>query len=194
MSPISPFEVFQEWYQEVLATPSITEPAAMVLATADQRGHPSARVVLLREFDERGLVFYTNYQSRKGSELLANPQASLCFYWMELHKQVRVEGTVLQVSSEEADAYFAKRPRGSQIGAWASLQSSPLSETEILKQRIQEYTEKFSGKDILRPPHWSGFRIVPHYWEFWQEGQFRLHSRTIYCKNDAGWEQSFLYP
>lgn len=180
-------------YQKV-ANPDLPETTAVTLATATRDGHPSARVVLLKGFDEHGFVFYTNLGSRKAEELKANPLAALCFYWPSIHHQVRIEGRVEQVSDQDADAYFATRPRGSQIGAWASFQSSTLENRRELEARFQEYEKKFAGQEVARPPFWSGFRLLPELIEFWKGRENRLHERTLYIRQKNGWKVSLLYP
>src|SRR5262249_50398351 len=150
-------------------------------------GKPSARIVLLKAFDERGFVFYTNLESRKSREIKANPFAALCFYWMPLDLQVRIEGKIEQVSDAEADAYFATRPRESQIGAWSSLQSRPLDSRDSLVKAVAENTKRFEGKPVPCPPHWSGWRVVPEKIEFWQQGTARLHEREVFMRDGDGW-------
>jgi len=172
------------------------EPTAMTVATVGRDGRPAARTVLLKGFDERGFVFYTNFSSRKGRQLAANPQAALLFHWRHLGKgvQVKIEGTVEPVSAEEADAYFASRPRGSQIGAWASLQSQPLASREQFDARVADYEKQYADMPVPRPPHWSGFRVVPERIEFWYGAQFRLHERQCYERSNGVWSQVMLYP
>jgi pyridoxamine 5'-phosphate oxidase len=172
------------------------EPTAMTVATVGRDGRPAARTVLLKGFDERGFVFYTNFSSRKGRQLAANPQAALLFHWRHLREgvQVKIEGTVEPVSAEEADAYFASRPRGSQIGAWASLQSQPLASREQFDVRYADYEKQYEGVPVPRPPHWSGFRVVPERIEFWYGAQFRLHERQCYERSNGVWSQVMLYP
>ena len=172
------------------------EPTAMTVATVGRDGRPAARTVLLKAFDERGFVFFTNFSSRKGRQLAANPQAALLFHWKHLREgvQVKVEGTVEPVSAAEADAYFASRPRGSQIGAWASLQSQPLASRELFDRRVADVEKRYEGQDVPRPPHWSGFRLVPERIEFWYGAQFRLHERQCYERIDGAWTQAMLYP
>ncbi|MFY2763055.1 pyridoxamine 5'-phosphate oxidase [Arenimonas sp. MALMAid1274] len=172
------------------------EPTAMTVATADAQGRPSARTVLLKAFDERGFVFYTNFDSRKGRQLAANPQAALLFLWKTLRDQVqvKVEGTVEPVTVAEADDYFASRPRPSQIGAWASLQSQTLEARETFEARIDAFEKKFEGGPVPRPPHWSGFRVVPERIEFWYGARYRLHERQSYERVDGQWRQRMLYP
>ena len=172
------------------------EPTAMTLATADAQGRPAARTVLLKAFDARGFVFYTNYESRKGRQLTENPQAALLFLWKTLREQVQVkiEGTVEPVSLAEADEYFASRPRPSQIGAWASIQSQTLDSRDTFEARITAFEKKFEGVEVPRPPHWSGFRVVPERIEFWYGARFRLHERHHYQRVDGQWTKRMLYP
>ncbi len=184
---------FKELLAEVQKT-SLKEPMAMTLATADAEGRPSARTVLLRGVDERGFVFYTNLESRKGRQLAANAQAALCFHWDPLARQVHVEGAVERVSDAEADAYWATRPRDSQIGAWASQQSRPLDGRLTLMARVAQYAAKFAIGPVPRPPHWSGFRVKPRRIEFWTSRPFRLHDREVYEQTEQGWVLSRLYP
>jgi pyridoxamine 5'-phosphate oxidase len=188
--PIRLFTTLYELYRQQ----AVAESSAMVLATASPEGKPSARMVLLKDFDAGGFVFYTNLSSRKARELNANPHAALCFYWEPIDYQVRVAGTVKQVPDPEADAYFAKRPRSSQIGAWASRQSSVLTSRLALKQRFRDYEMRFAGQDVPRPDFWSGFRLVPDIIEFWKRQDNRLHDRTQYQKTEAGWSVQYLYP
>lgn len=172
------------------------EPTAMTVATCDAAGRPSARTVLLKEFDERGFVFYTNFNSRKGQQLQANPQAALLFLWKTLRYQVqaKIEGAVQAVSAAEADAYFASRPRASQIGAWASLQSETLDSRATLDARIADLEREFEGREVARPPHWSGFRVVPDTIGFWYGVPARLHDRHRYERIDGAWTKRLLYP
>jgi pyridoxamine 5'-phosphate oxidase len=172
------------------------EPTAMTVATVGADGRPAARTVLLKTVDERGFVFFTNFNSRKGKHLAANPQAALLFHWKHLQEgvQVKIEGTVEPVSAAEADDYFAVRPRGSQIGAWASLQSQTLASRELFEQRVAEVEKQYEGIDVPRPPHWSGFRVVPERIEFWYGARFRLHERQCYARVDGVWTQTMLYP
>ncbi len=172
------------------------EPTAMTVATADADGRPSARTVLLKAFDERGFVFYTNFDSRKGRQLTANPHAALLFLWKTLRDQVQVkiEGVVEPVTLAEADAYFASRPRPSQLGAWASLQSQTLPSREVFEARFDAFEKKFADGEVPRPPHWSGFRVVPEMIEFWYGAKYRLHDRRHYERIGGAWSQRLLYP
>jgi len=177
-------------------TPQIAEPTGMILSTVGENGRPSSRVVLLKGADEDGLVFYTNLQSRKGREALAHPRVALLFWWHPLETQVRFEGAIHQISDEEADAYFATRPRGSQLGAWASEQSRPLESRDQLEARLAELTEKFEGMPVPRPPHWSGLRVRPLSIEFWKSRANRLHERHLYTREKPGapWSFALLNP
>lgn len=194
MTIANPFTLFTQWYNEAL-TLNVNEPTAMILATSNKQGAPSSRVILLKKYDERGFCFFTNFQSRKGSELLENPQAALCFYWDSLGKQIRIEGNVEQVSDQEADDYFATRRRESQIGAWASKQSQPMASRNEFEARIDHVTTQYQNNtSIPRPPHWSGFRLVPKRIEFWENREFRLHVRTVYERQNNDWIITTLYP
>ncbi len=190
----SPFAQFAAWMTEAEKT-EINDPNAMIVATATPDGRPSARAILLKGVDDRGFVFYTNKESRKGNELTANPSVFLLFYWKSLHRQVRIEGTVEHVTDAEADAYYATRARISRLGAWASIQSRPLPERAVLEQRLADAERRYPDEEVPRPEYWSGYRVVPALFEFWQDMPFRLHDRTVYRrgKNDA-WEQSKLFP
>ena len=172
------------------------EPTAMTLATVGKGGRPAARTVVLKGLDARGFVFFTNFDSRKGRQLAGNPQAALLFHWKMIREgvQVKVEGTVEPVTAAEADAYFATRPRASQIGAWASLQSQPLPSREVFEQRIAVMEQRFEGVEVPRPPHWSGFRVVPEMVEFWYGARYRLHERHRHERVDGAWRQQMLYP
>lgn len=194
--PTDPIVHFRALLDEVkrLDRACVPEPTAMTLATVDDAGRPSARIVLLKDVDERGFVFYTNYESRKGAELLAHPWAALCFHWQPLERQVRVEGRVEQVSAAEADAYFASRHRMSRIGAWASRQSATLDSDATLEARVHEVEARFGDGDVPRPPHWSGFRVVPSRIEFWRGRPYRLHERLLYERMNGAWQVRRLFP
>ena len=172
----------------------VNDPNAMCLATCTPDGRPSARMVLLKGVDDRGFVFYTNLESRKGGELAANPQAALCFHWKSLARSVRVEGAVEPVSDAEADAYYQSRSRGSRIGAWASRQSRPLDGRFALEKAVAEYTLKFGVSEVPRPAHWSGLRVLPRRMEFWRDMPFRLHERRVFKAAAGGWETEALFP
>lgn len=191
--PINPMLLFSEWLGEAQKL-GLQEPAAATFATATKNGIPSARILLLKHFDEKGFCFFTNLSSRKGKEIHENPHAAICFFWDGLLRQVRIEGTVEHVSEKEADDYFAKRERGSQIGAWASKQSHIMENEKDLPARIKEIATQFEAQVIPRPPFWSGLRIVPKNIEFWQNGEFRLNTRILYTKTKSGWKIDRLYP
>ena len=176
------------------ATSHQVDTAPVALASADAKGRPSVRMVLLRGADERGFVFYTNYASRKGRELTENPHAALCFHWPALDEQIRIEGTVERLPDDESDAYFASRPRGSQLGAWASKQSDVLTAREALEEEYRETERRFDGLPVPRPPFWGGFRLSPSRIEFWYGRPDRLHDRLVYTKATAGWKIERLYP
>ena len=197
LAPIAePFLRFQDLLEQARAVgaPALPEPTAFALATVGADGQPSVRILLLKGVDERGFVFYTNHESRKATELLAHPRAAMCFHWQPLERQIRVEGTTRVVSPEEADAYFASRARGSQLGAWASLQSRPIASPGDLEARVAEMEARFAGGPVPRPPHWSGFRLVPHRIEFWRGMPSRLHERDVYHREAEGWRRETLYP
>ena len=188
-----PLAQFARWFDEALAA-GLPEPNAMTLATATLDGRPSARVVLLKGFDARGFVFFTNRHSRKGRELAANPYAALAFFWPELERQVRVEGAVAPTGDEESDAYFASRPLASRLGAWASSQSEVIAGREVLDRAVEELAARFGG-EVPRPPHWGGYRLSPEAVEFWQGRPSRLHDRLRYARRpDGGWRRERLAP
>ena len=188
-----PYLIFAEWMAEATAS-EINDPNAMCLATCTPEGRPSARMVLLKGQDSRGFVFYTNLESRKGRELAANPFAALCFHWKTLARSIRIEGAIESVTDAEADAYYASRSRGSRIGAWASRQSRELEGRWALEKAVAEYTVKFGLGDIPRPPHWSGFRLLPDRIEFWRDMNFRLHERRVFLPVSGTWKLQTLYP
>jgi pyridoxamine 5'-phosphate oxidase len=188
-----PFALFAEWLADA-AKSELNDPNALALATVDADGLPDVRMVLLKGVDDRGFVFFTNFESAKGREILGSMKAAMCFHWKSLRRQVRVRGPVEIVSDEEADAYFASRPRGSRIGAWASKQSRPLESRFALEKAVAEYTARHVIGEIPRPPYWSGFRIVPSQIEFWHDRPFRLHDRVVFSRAGDGWEKARLYP
>ncbi len=189
----SPIALFRTWLEEAGKTEP-NDANAMTLATVDGAGRPSARMVLLKDVDARGFVFYTNLDSRKGGQLAENPVAALCFHWKSLKRQVRVEGAVEPVTPAEADAYFASRARGSQLGAWASKQSRPLSGRAELLGQVAAVTARYGLAAVPRPPHWSGFRVIPDRIEFWRDQPFRLHDRLVYHRQGQDWRTERLYP
>ena len=188
-----PIEVFREWLAEAEASEP-NDPTAMALATVDGTGNPSVRMVLLKGLDQRGFAFYTNFESRKGEELLAQPRAALCFHWKSLRKQVRVEGPVEIVSDAEADAYFRSRARVSQIGAAVSDQSRPLDSRATLEAKVAGMEALLDGAEVPRPPNWSGFRLIPNRIEFWKDGAYRLHDRILFTRQGMDWTTERLYP
>jgi pyridoxamine 5'-phosphate oxidase len=190
-----PFKLFGEWLKEAEAS-EVNDPNAVALATVDEDGLPNVRMVLLKGFDSNGFVFYTNFESRKGQEILGQKKAAMCFHWKTLRRQVRLRGPVEIVSDEEADAYFKTRARGSRIGAWASKQSRPLESRFALEKAVAEYTARYAIGEIPRPPYWSGFRIRPVSIEFWKDQKFRLHDRIEFRRQtpDGEWEKVRMYP
>jgi pyridoxamine 5'-phosphate oxidase len=193
MAETDPFTLFDDWF----AAARVEEPfdaTAMAVATADRSGCPSVRMVLLKHVDSRGFVFYTNLESPKSNDLIANPRAELCFHWAKLERQVRVHGAVEPVSVEEADAYFASRPRLSQIGAWASRQTQPIAGRFVLEQAVAAQGLKFGVGTVPRPPFWSGWRVVPQQIEFWQQRAFRHHDRRRFIREDKRWRMEWLFP
>jgi len=189
-----PIEQFDKWFNEALAA-NLHEPNAVTLATATRDGRPSARVVLLKGYDDRGFVFYTSYDGRKSRELEENPRCTLVFYWGELERQVRIEGRAKRISGEESDAYYRSRPRGSQLGSWASAQSRSVEDRGILEKRLRELDATYEGSEIPRPPFWGGYRIEPGAIEFWQGRENRLHDRLLYSRVDSGgWRIERLQP
>ena len=189
-----PIQLFASWF-ETAAQAGICLPEAMTLATCDSQGRPRARIVLLKRFDERGLVFFTNYTSEKARELADNPHAALLLHWHVLERQIRIEGRVDKLPREESDAYFQSRPRGSRIGAWASRQSAPLPDRQQLLDRAQRLEKEFEGKEVPLPPFWGGYLLVPRHMEFWQGRTSRLHERVVFSRKDRGfWQAEMLYP
>ncbi len=188
-----PVEMFRRWFA-LAKRARLHQPHAFCISTATPAGAPSSRMVLLKGFDERGFVFYTNYESRKGGEIAANGRAAMLFFWSELHRQVRVEGTLAKVSREESEAYFHSRPRGSQCGAWASHQSRPLASREELMKRERGFEQQYAGQIIPLPPYWGGFRLTPESFEFWQGKAYRLHDRFVYTRSGAAWTTQRLSP
>ncbi len=188
----SPFSLFAEWFAEAQQL-AVNTPSAMVLSTTDQDGRPSARIVLLKEWDKKGFVFYTNFKSRKAEELDVNPQASLLFYWDALGKQIRIEGNVERTDRESSQQYFQSRPLESQWGAWASCQSNPLERRSVLEDRYSYFRQKY-GDQVPLPEFWGGYLLLPDYFEFWQNGESRLHHRKTFKKQGDNWETTLLFP
>ncbi|PJK31171.1 pyridoxamine 5'-phosphate oxidase [Minwuia thermotolerans] len=192
-APTDPIAHFRSWLEEARESEP-NDPNAMALATVGAGGMPSLRMVLLKDVDQDGFVFYTNFESQKGQELLAHPKAALCFHWKSLRRQVRVEGMVERVDDAEADAYFASRPRDSRIGAWASDQSRPMEGRFELEKRVAKFAARYAIGEVPRPPHWSGFRIVPSRIEFWRDRPFRLHERLNFVRERDSWRNEVLFP
>jgi pyridoxamine 5'-phosphate oxidase len=188
-----PFALFDQWFAEARAA-EVNDPEAMALATAGSDGQPSVRMVLLKGHGPDGFVFYTNEQSAKGDQLAQNPRAALLFHWKTLRRQVRIEGAVECVADAEADAYFASRARDSQVGAWASDQSHPLDNRATFEHRFDQVKREFQGKDVPRPPHWRGYRVIPDRIEFWTDRPHRLHERRLFTLGESGWTEGLLYP
>ena len=188
-----PFHLFDEWFAEARRAES-SDPEAMALATADAAGNPSVRMVLMKGYGRDEFVFYTNERSVKGQQLAENPSAALLFHWKSLRRQVRIEGEVVRVPNEEADAYFATRSRDSQLGAWGSDQSRPLESRAIFEARYEETKRKFEGQHVPRPPHWGGYRVIPNRIEFWSDRPHRLHERRVFTRADGDWTEGLLFP
>lgn len=189
----NPITQFSKWFTEAVDA-RVNEPNAMTVCTSTKDGKPSARIILLRNFDEKGFVFYTNYTSRKGEEILKNPNAALLFFWPELERQIRIEGVLVKQNKEESDLYFQSRPRTSKLGAWASAQSKVISSRKILDEEYEKLSLKFPGEDVPRPEHWGGYVLQPSSIEFWQGRASRLHDRILYLKKDQGWKIERLAP
>lgn len=193
--PVSPLDYFSDWFDQASSHKGIEEANAVNVSTATSEGLPSSRMVLLKSFDASGFVFYTNLGSRKAQQLKQNPFAAMCFYWEPLGRQVRIEGQVFSVDSKQADDYFESRPFKSKIGAWASRQSQPLDHQNTLLKEIAKQAARYVARDVQRPPFWSGFCLVPNYFEFWQRGEYRLHKRHCYRRDENGkWLTQLLYP
>lgn len=195
----NPFKIFSDWFDEAKLNDKVKDHTEMCLATADSSGRPSARIVLLKNFDERGFVFFTNYNGRKSEEIIQNPYASICFYWPALEKQIRIEGKVIKISDIESDEYFNSRPEESRIGAITSKQSKPLESREKFLTELEETRKTFENKEIKRPQNWGGWRISPDKIEFWQAAEFRIHQRDVFSRKtfepeDTSWNNEILYP
>lgn len=188
-----PMALFETWFEEAKKS-EVNDPDAMAVATSTPDGAPSVRMVLLKGLGPDGFVFYTNKESRKGEQIAKNTSAAICFHWKSLRRQVRVEGTLAEVTPEQADAYFASRSRESQVAAWAADQSRPMAERSVFLDRVDDATHRFEGKDVSRPPHWSGFRLEPVMIEFWLDQPHRMHDRLVYRRSGDGWETERLYP
>lgn len=188
-----PVEQFRRWFEQAVSA-QLPEPNAMTLATCTPDGRPSARIVLLKGYNGNGFTFFTSYEGRKAKELDSNPRAALVFYWPELERQIRIEGNIERTSSEESDAYFATRPRNSQLGAWASSQSSVVASREVLERRWAELQARYANQPVPRPPHWGGYRLIPTVFEFWQGRPSRLHDRLRYRRSPTGWVRERLSP
>ncbi len=192
LAPADPIELFENWFTTARSS-GLHEPTAMTLATADARGYPSARTVLLKGYSEKGFVFFTNYMSRKGTDIAANAHVSLLFWWDQLERQVRIEGPVEKIDAADSDQYFASRDIGSRLGAWASHQSEVIDGREALDTQMQQVKERY-GEQVPRPPHWGGYRVIPNMMEFWQGRRNRLHDRLCYSRDTAGWTRTRLQP
>ncbi|MFB2550879.1 pyridoxamine 5'-phosphate oxidase [Ensifer soli] len=188
-----PVSLFGDWLTEAQAT-EVNDPSAVALGTVDEEGMPNVRMVLLKDHDARGFVFYTNFESAKGREILSSRKAAMCFHWKTLRRQVRIRGAVEVVTDAEADAYYDSRPLQSRIGAWASKQSRPLESRFALEKAAAAYAAKFALGAVPRPEHWSGFRVMPETIEFWKDGAFRLHDRIVFARDGEGWSKTRLYP
>ena len=189
-----PIFQFKKWFQEAMEA-ELLEPYAMTLSTVNKENRPSARVVLLRDLSTQGFTFFTNYLSRKGHDIAENPFAALNFFWPDLERQVRIEGKIVTLNNADSDAYFASRPRGSQLGAWSSPQSEVIASRELLEQNVEQFTQQFEGKEVVRPAHWGGYCLIPDYFEFWQGRESRLHDRICYTLDqNEGWDRCRLAP
>lgn len=193
MKTTDPFSIFRDWYQEAIDA-GIADPSIMTLATVDREGRPAARIVLLKSFDDTGFVFYTNYQSRKGMDLARHPYAALVLHWQETGHQVRIEGAAEKVPASASDRYFVNRPRGSQLGAWASEQSREIPSRAILDESLKRWESKFRDQPVPRPPYWGGYKVIPEKIEFWSDRENRMHERMLFEKTDQGWVFKILAP